>query len=90
VNALRPEKKLRCSAPVFEPGGGGINVARAICFFYFKGKNLHEALRYGVVCGTAATLNSGIGLCKKENVERLNEEIKINSIHQHLLKATLS
>lgn len=30
VNALKPEKKLRCTAPVFEPGGGGINVARAI------------------------------------------------------------
>ena len=25
-----PEGKLRCQAPVFEPGGGGINVARAI------------------------------------------------------------
>lgn len=24
------EGKLRCTAPVFEPGGGGINVARAI------------------------------------------------------------
>lgn len=30
VSALAPEKKLRCSTPVFEPGGGGINVARAI------------------------------------------------------------
>lgn len=30
VSALAPEKKLRCSLPVFEPGGGGINVARAI------------------------------------------------------------
>lgn len=29
---LYPEGKLRCSAPVFEPGGGGINVARAITF----------------------------------------------------------
>lgn len=27
---LYAEGKLRCSAPVFEPGGGGINVARAI------------------------------------------------------------
>ena len=26
---IYPEGKLRCSAPVFEPGGGGINVARA-------------------------------------------------------------
>jgi len=30
VPALLPEKKLRCSIPVLEPGGGGINVARAI------------------------------------------------------------
>lgn len=30
VNALKPETKLRCSVPMFEPGGGGINVARAI------------------------------------------------------------
>ncbi|WES66410.1 6-phosphofructokinase II [Superficieibacter sp. HKU1] len=29
---LYPEGKLRCSAPVFESGGGGINVARAITF----------------------------------------------------------
>ncbi len=27
---LEPEKKLSCSSPVFEPGGGGVNVARAI------------------------------------------------------------
>ncbi|WP_028296137.1 1-phosphofructokinase family hexose kinase [Olivibacter sitiensis] len=30
VNGIKPEKKLRCSAPKYEPGGGGINVARAL------------------------------------------------------------
>ena len=30
VDAVRPEDKLRCSAPVLDPGGGGTNVARAI------------------------------------------------------------
>jgi 6-phosphofructokinase 2 len=30
VPALIPEKKLKCTAPRLEPGGGGINVARAI------------------------------------------------------------
>ena len=30
VAALIPEKKLNCALPVYEPGGGGINVARAI------------------------------------------------------------
>ncbi len=30
VPELLPEKKLKCSVPKLEPGGGGINVARAI------------------------------------------------------------
>jgi 6-phosphofructokinase 2 len=30
VAVLVPDKKLRCEPPKFEPGGGGINVARAI------------------------------------------------------------
>ena len=30
VRSLAPEKKLKCSRPTFQPGGGGINVARAI------------------------------------------------------------
>jgi 6-phosphofructokinase 2 len=30
IPALVPDKKIKCSVPVCEPGGGGINVARAI------------------------------------------------------------
>ena len=30
IHGLVPEKKLRCSDAVLEPGGGGINVTRAI------------------------------------------------------------
>ena len=30
VKAIVPEKKLRCAEPKFEPGGGGVNVSRAI------------------------------------------------------------
>lgn len=30
VEHVMPERKLRCSQPVFEPGGGGLNVSRAI------------------------------------------------------------
>ena len=30
VKQIEPDKKLRCQEPVFTPGGGGINVARAI------------------------------------------------------------
>lgn len=30
IDKLLPEKKLRCDEPVLEPGGGGINVSRAL------------------------------------------------------------
>lgn len=30
VDKLQPTHKLRCTAPRFDPGGGGINVARVI------------------------------------------------------------
>jgi 6-phosphofructokinase 2 len=34
-----------------------------------------EVLKYGIACGTAATLNSGKGLCKKEDFEMLLQHI---------------
>ncbi|MWU82631.1 6-phosphofructokinase II, partial [Escherichia coli] len=40
---IYPEGKLRCSAPVFEPGGGGINVARAITHLGGKATGIFPA-----------------------------------------------
>lgn len=40
---IYPEGKLRCSAPVFEPGGGGINVARAITHLGGKATDIFPA-----------------------------------------------
>ena len=41
-----------------------------------QNRDLHDVLRYGVAAGTAATMNSGTELCKKEDTERLFEELK--------------
>ena len=30
VPAMRPDEKLRCSEPQLDPGGGGLNVSRAV------------------------------------------------------------
>lgn len=30
IDSLKPDKKLRCEKPVYEPGGGGINVSRGL------------------------------------------------------------
>ena len=56
VSDLVPEHKLRCSNPVVEPGGGGINVSKGLkelgssstAIFFAGGKNgevLHEMLQ---------------------------------------------
>ena len=55
VKAVVPEKKLLCSNPILEPGGGGINVSRALehlgcnstaIFMYggYTGKKLFEMM----------------------------------------------
>jgi 6-phosphofructokinase 2 len=56
--------------------GAGDSMVAGIVFYISKGKNLYEALQYGIACGTAATLNNGTALCKKKDVERLFDQIK--------------
>ena len=41
-----------------------------------KGKSILEAAKYGVACGTAATMNPGTELCRLEDAERLYAEIR--------------
>lgn len=57
---IYPEGKLRCTTPVFEPGGGGINVARAISHL---GGNATALFPAGGATGEHLT-----ALLEKENV----------------------
>lgn len=57
--------------------GAGDSMVAGIVFYISQKKNLEEVLQYGVACGTAATLNAGTSLCKKEDVERLFAQIKV-------------
>lgn len=63
--------------------GAGDSMVAGIVFSLSKGKNLPEALQYGVACGTAATLSNSTGLCKKEDVERLYSLIKNENISEY-------
>ncbi|MBL7701939.1 MAG: 1-phosphofructokinase family hexose kinase [Ferruginibacter sp.] len=51
--------------------GAGDSMVAGIVFYLSLGKSLPEAVRYGVACGTAATLNAGTELCKKADADRL-------------------
>ena len=55
--------------------GAGDCMVAGIVLFLSQGKNLLEALKYGVACGTAATLSTGTKLCKREDAEGFYELI---------------
>lgn len=51
--------------------GAGDSMVAGIIFYLSLDKSLIEAAQFGVACGTAATMNPGTELCKKEDAERL-------------------
>jgi 6-phosphofructokinase 2 len=51
--------------------GAGDSMVAGMILRLSLGKSLTEAARYGVACGSAATLNPGTELCHKEDADRL-------------------
>ncbi|MBI1344261.1 MAG: hexose kinase [Terrimonas sp.] len=51
--------------------GAGDSMLAGILLCLEKNLSLEHSLRYGIACGTAATMNPGTGLCKKEDADRL-------------------
>jgi 6-phosphofructokinase 2 len=51
--------------------GAGDSMVAGIVYYLSEGKSMLEAAKYGVACGTAATMNAGTELCKKDDVEKL-------------------
>jgi 6-phosphofructokinase 2 len=73
---LLPEKKLRCSAPEFEPGGGGVNVSRV----------LHKMAYFSTAMFMAGGYTGEFftGLVEKEGIETLVVPIE-GSTRQNLI-----
>ena len=51
--------------------GAGDSMVAGIVYSLSINKSITEAVRYGVACGTAATMNPGTELCRREDVEML-------------------
>ncbi len=67
-------EKHFCEAPKVEKKstvGAGDSMVAGITYMLQKNSSLREAIRFGVACGSAATMNEGTQLFKKEDVERL-------------------
>jgi len=59
--------------------GAGDSMVAGMVLGLAQGKSLSEMAKYGVACGTAATMSPGTQLCKKKDVEALYQWILKNS-----------
>ncbi|MFT4152921.1 1-phosphofructokinase family hexose kinase [Parafilimonas sp.] len=59
--------------------GTGDSMVAGMAWMLEQGKSLSEMVRFGVACGTAATMNAGTQLFKKEDVYKLYDWINRNS-----------
>ncbi|MDV7139819.1 1-phosphofructokinase family hexose kinase [Maribacter sp. TH_r10] len=60
--------------------GAGDSMVAGMVLYLTLGKPLSEAIKYGVACGTAATLHPGTQLCTKKDADRLFEWVKHHSV----------
>jgi 6-phosphofructokinase 2 len=51
--------------------GAGDSMVAGIVYLLSQKNSISEAVRYGVACGTAATMNPGTELCRKEDADEL-------------------
>ena len=59
--------------------GAGDSLVSGFLASYVKNQNATEAFRYGVASGSATAFQSD--LCKKQDVEKLLEQVKISPLH---------
>lgn len=56
--------------------GAGDSMVAGMVYALGKGYGLEKSLRFGVACGTAATMNKGTALCSKKDAETLFTIVK--------------
>ena len=74
------DKKLKASSSKVERKstvGAGDSMVAGFVLTLSQGNIIEDALRYGVACGTAATMNSGTELCNKKEADALYQKIVI-------------
>ena len=56
--------------------GAGDSMVAGLVLALSKQQSMDEVLKFGIACGTAATMNPGTELCKREDVEMIIQKIK--------------
>ena len=72
--ANAPDVKIKSTV------GAGDSMVAGIVYSLANGNNLKEVLRYGIACGTAATLNPGTQLSHPDDVKQLLKLIEVKEV----------
>jgi 6-phosphofructokinase 2 len=63
------------SVPVQSKVGAGDSMVAGVVLGLARGLGLSDAVRFGVAAGAAAAMTPGTELCRREDAERLNEQV---------------
>jgi 6-phosphofructokinase 2 len=69
------ERLTAPSVPVRSSVGAGDSMVAGIVLWLSRGRSLGEAVRFGVAAAAAAVMNPGTQLCRREDAERLFEQV---------------
>jgi 6-phosphofructokinase 2 len=72
-------EEFYCKAPAVEKKstvGAGDSMVAGMTYMLSTRQPLEEVIRFGVACGTAATMNAGTQLFKAEDVQQLYSLLK--------------
>jgi len=61
--------------------GAGDSLVGGFAYAVYTGKEIPEAVKFGVACGTATVMEEGTKLCRKPKVDSLLKLIKVSKIY---------
>lgn len=76
---IQKERAVQFHAPDVEMKstvGAGDCMVAGIIYGLVQGWDFSEAAQYGIACGSAATMNAGTALCKKDDADELFKKMK--------------
>lgn len=76
VTAAQEERLVAPTVPVASSVGAGDAMVAGIVLSLVRGRSLPEAVRFGVAAGAASVMNPGTELCRREDAERLFEQMR--------------
>jgi 6-phosphofructokinase 2 len=75
INGEGTQRIASPTVPIQSKIGAGDSMVGGITLGLARGWDVLEAARYGVAAGAAAVMTPGTQLCKKDDTERLYEQI---------------